>query len=103
MAAYRTQVLLPQDKITEEVVQDLQLAPIKPDCYNSIELVDRLLIANCTLPKLKELRVQACNEKKSVWQLQDGLLLRDGKLYVLNGQLTSEISLRTTLIKEVHE
>ena len=64
IAAHRTQVLLPRNKITKEVVQDLQLAPIEPDVrHNSIELVDRLLAANRTSPDLAELRVKAQNEK----------------------------------------
>jgi len=61
------QVLLPRDKITEEVVQDLQLAPIKPSWYDSIELVDHLLSTNRTSSKLEELRVKACNEKGGPW------------------------------------
>ena len=41
MATHRMQVLLPQDKIANEVVQNLQLAPIEPDVrHDSIELVD---------------------------------------------------------------
>jgi hypothetical protein len=56
IAVHRTQVLLPQDNITEEVVQDLQLTPIEPDVrHNSIELVNRLLTTNHTSPDLEEL------------------------------------------------
>lgn len=62
---HRIQVLLLRDKITDEVVQDLQLAPIEPSHHNSIELVDRILAANCTLPKLEELQVKAQNEKEA--------------------------------------
>ena len=41
MDAYRTQALLPHDKIFYEVIQDLQLAPMDSDTgYDSIELVD---------------------------------------------------------------
>ena len=43
---YRMQILLLRNKVTEEVVQDLQLAPIESDRHDSIELVDCLLAAN---------------------------------------------------------
>ena len=48
MAAHRTQVLLPQEKLADEVIQDLQLVPIE---YTSnegrgFELIDKLLFAN---------------------------------------------------------
>jgi hypothetical protein len=90
IATYRTQILLPRDKITKEVVQDLQLAPVEDSTdlyqdkegYTSIELMDKLLHENRTSPKLEELRIKAKSEKEDTWQLRDGLLLRYGKLYV---------------------
>jgi hypothetical protein len=62
-----------------------------------------MLAANRTSPELDELQVKAHNEKSGPWQLQDGLLLREGKLYVPDGQLTLEMPLRTALIKEAYE
>jgi transposase InsO family protein len=108
--AHRTQILLPRDKIADEVIEDLQLAPIQATSLysignspDSIELVDRLLVANRAAPELEELRVKARTEADTLWKLRDGLLLRDGKLYVPDGQLTPEIPLRTALIREAHE
>ena len=89
IATHRTQILLPQDKISDEVIQDLQLAPIasaisqEPSSslqqntaeYDSIELMDKLLSSNRTSLELEELRVKARTEKESIWQLRDGLLL----------------------------
>jgi transposase InsO family protein/predicted aspartyl protease len=103
IAVHRTQILLPRSKVTEEVAQDLQLAPIEPDRHDSIELVDRLLTANRAAPELEELRAKARNEKEGPWGLRNGLLLREGKLYVPDAQLTPEVPLRTALIKEAHE
>ena len=104
MAAYRTQVLLPRDKISDRIIQDLQLAPIEPDTrHDSVELVDRLLTVNRTSPELEEFRIKAQNEKESIWQFRNGLLLRDGKLYVPDDLFTPGIPLRTALIREAHE
>src|SRR6201982_1214948 len=103
IAAHGTQVLLPRDKVTEEVAQALQLAPIESDTHDSIELVDRLLAANRAAPELEELRTKARNEKEGPWSLQNGLLLQEGKLYVLEAQLIPAVPLRTALIKEAHE
>ena len=63
MAAYRTQILLLRRKINDDVVRDLQLAPIEAFInpaqeetqYNSIQLVDKLLSENRELSKLEEL------------------------------------------------
>jgi transposase InsO family protein len=111
ITAHRTQILLPRDKLAHEVVQDLQLAPIEiplspyntEEGSNSIELMDKLLAANRTSLELEELRAKAKNEKEGTWQLRDGLLLRYGKLYVPDSQLTDRMPLRTALIKEAHE
>jgi RNase H-like domain found in reverse transcriptase len=82
MDAYCIQVLLPRDKIADEVIKDLQLAPIQAtslysigNSLDSIELVDRLLVANRAAPELEELRVKACTEADTLWKLWDGLLL----------------------------
>jgi hypothetical protein len=94
---YRTQVLFPRTKIDSAVVQDLQLAPMEPiqesepepmqelelelttdltsQPYDSIQLLDKILIANRTSPDLAELRIKAVFEQEKTWQLKDGLLL----------------------------
>jgi transposase InsO family protein len=110
MAAYRTQILLPRRKIDDNVVRDLQLAPIEAFVspaqeetqYDSIQLVDKLLSENRESPELEELRNKARNEKEGTWTLQDGLLLRYGKLFVPNSMMTPEMPLRTALIQEAH-
>jgi hypothetical protein len=109
MAEYRTQVFLPRSKISDEVIHDLQLAPIDgspPENeteYDSIQLVDKLLSDNRTSLELEELRAKATKEQEDTWQLQNGLLLRYGKLYVPNTMLTDVMPLRTALIKEAHD
>jgi hypothetical protein len=105
IAAHRTQILLPREKLADEVVQDLQLAPVEyaSNEGKGFELVDKLLSANRTSPELEELRVKARNEKEGTWQLRDRLLLRLGKLYVSDNQLTPEMPLRTALIREAHD
>ena len=63
IAAHRTQVLLPQDKLADEVIRDLQLAPMETpsgsydaeEGCSSIELIDKLLTANRTSLELEEL------------------------------------------------
>ena len=99
-------MLLPQEKVTDEVACDLQLAPLEHSISlegSGLKLVDRLLAMNCTSPELEELRVKAQNETEDIWQLRDGLLLRYGKLYVPDGLLTPETPLRTALIREAHD
>src|SRR5579862_4436921 len=127
MAANRTQILLPREKLTDEVVRDLQLAPLEPfggsqstvkaardppqaladplmtPVSNGLELIDKLLNANRTAPELEELQVKARTEVEDTWQLRDGLLLRYGKLYVPDSPLTPEMPLRTALIREAHD
>jgi transposase InsO family protein len=116
MAEYRTQTFLPRNKISPEVIQDLQLAPVEPlvspaqeripaeiGGYDSLQLVDKILTENRSSPDLQELRTKAQTEKEDTWQLKDGLLLRYGKLYVPNGMLTSQMPLRTAIIREAHE
>ena len=118
---YRTQVMLPRTKIDSAVVQDLQLAPVEPiqgpeptlvpepmpeeviQPYDSIQLLDRVLMANRTSAELEELRTKAKFEQERTWQLRDGLLLRYGKLYVPNDMLTDEMPLRTAIIREAHD
>ena len=62
---YKTQVLLPYTKIDLAIVQDLQLALVKlmpeeaTQLYDSIQLLDKILIANRTSLKLEELRTKA--------------------------------------------
>jgi hypothetical protein len=110
MAAYRTQILLLRRKIDNNIVRDLQLAPIKAFVspaqeetqYDSIQLVDKLLSENRELPELEELRNKARNEKEGTWILQDGLLLRYGKLFVPNSIMMPEMPLYTALIQEVY-
>src|SRR4051794_27638443 len=70
ITAHQTQVLLLQEKITTEVIQDLQLMPVEQDVdvqpasnlhlssnkYDSITLVDKLLLANWASPELEKLQ-----------------------------------------------
>jgi hypothetical protein len=65
--------------------------------------MDRLLVTNWVALKLKELRVKARNKTDTLWKLWDRLLLRNSKLYILDGQLTPKMPLRTILIKEAYE
>jgi hypothetical protein len=143
---YRTQILLPQDKVDPEVIHDLHLAailhevgllgpsypayvedvpeehiiiggviPIEEghileqilelpilDAFTSIQLVDKILQENRTSPELNALRTTA-QTTSDVWSLQDGLLLRYGKLYVPDGEVVRGQPLRTALIREAHE
>jgi hypothetical protein len=90
---YRTQILLPRDKIDPSVVDELQLAPIDTTTeleqgYDSLQLVDKILTENRTSPELQELRTKAASETEETWQLRDGLLLRYGKLYIPDGMIT---------------
>ena len=62
-----------------------------------------MLAANWAAPELEELRTKARSKKEGPWSLQNGLLLREGKLYVPEAQLTPAVPLQTTLIKEAHE
>ena len=110
IAAHRTQTLLPQEKLAEEVIQYLQLAPIEQDQAGhisaegrGIKLVDKLLMANRTSLELEELRDKARNETEGTWQLRNGLLLRLGKLYMPDSPLTPKMPLRTALIREAHD
>jgi hypothetical protein len=122
IAAHCTQILLLRDKITDEVVWNLELTPVEPAVsrelstnphqegtrhvsteYTSIELIDKLLSANCVFPELEELRAKTRNEKKGTWQLRDRLLLQLEKLYIPDSQLTPEMPLRTALIREAHD
>ena len=115
MAEYRTQTLLPAAKIDPRILDDLELTPIalvspaqegidQPDTqYDSIQLVDKILASNREAPELQELRQKAQTEKEDTWQLQDGLLLRLGKLYVPDTMLTPQMPLRTAIIREAHD
>ena len=85
--------MLSRTKIDPAVVQDLQLAPVEPikpmpglkpmpepepevtQPYDSIQLLDRVLMANRTSTDLEELRTKAKFEQERIWQLRDGLLL----------------------------
>ena len=127
MVVNQIQILLPQEKLADEVVQDLQLTPLEPSgipkvivktaqdlpqviadphmtlISNSLELIDKLLSANRMAPELEKLQVKAGAEVKDTWQLQDGLLLKHGKLYVLDGPFTPEMPLQTALIRKAHD
>jgi hypothetical protein len=75
MAPHRTQVLLPQDKIADKVIQDLRLALIEfatslysiEGRHDSIELIDKLLATNRASPELEELQIKARNETEGTW------------------------------------
>lgn len=65
--------------------------------------MDKVLQENRTLLELDELRVKARAEDEDTWQLEDGLLRRQGKLYVTKGFVTPEMPLRTALIRKAHD
>ena len=93
MGANRTQILLPGEKLMNEIVWNLQLALLEPSggpqarikaaqdppqaladppmtpISNTLELIDKLLNANWTAPELEELRVKAGTEVEDTWQL----------------------------------
>jgi hypothetical protein len=71
--------------------------------YDSLQLLDKILIANRTSPDLAELYTKAEFEQEQTWQLRDGLLLRYGKLYVPDSMLTDEMPLRTAIIREAYD
>ena len=101
----------------DEVIRNLQLAPLKPSripkftvkadrdsqqapvnssmapISNSLKLIDKLLSMNQMAPKLEELQVKARIKVKNTWQLQDRLLLKYSKLYVPNSPLMPEMLL----------
>jgi hypothetical protein len=83
ITVYHTQVLLPQNNITDKIVQDLELAPVKSAIssklsttpyqeetkylsteYTSIKLINMLLSINQTPSELKEFWAKAKNEKE---------------------------------------
>jgi transposase InsO family protein len=107
---YRTQVLLPADKIAQYVGEDLkilrlapiEISPIKKTQYDSLQLLSRILEDNKTNPDLKELRAKATTEQEDTWTLRDGLLLRYGKLYITEGAI-QDVPLRTAVIREAHD
>ena len=127
MAVNWTQILLFREKLADEIVRNLQLASLEPSgvpkvtveaaqdppqapadplmipISNSLELIDKLLSVNQMALELEKLRVKARAEVEDTWQLQDGLLLRHGKLYVPDGPLMPEMLLRTALIREAHD
>jgi hypothetical protein len=89
------------------------LAPVEPilepeptidftSPYNSLQLLDKILIANRTSPDLIKLYTKAKFEQEKTWQLKDGLLLRYRKLYVLNSILINKMPLRTAIICEAY-
>src|SRR5579862_7667212 len=91
MVVNQIQILLPQEKLADEVVQDLQLTPLEPSgipkvivktaqdlpqviadphmtlISNSLELIDKLLSANRMAPELEKLQVKAGAEVKDTW------------------------------------
>ena len=111
---YKTQVLLPYTKINLAIIQDLQLALVKlaleleqelglttdltSQLYNSIQLLDQILIANRILPGLVELYTKAEFEQEKTQQLKDSLLLQYRKLYVPDSILTNAMPLKTAII-----
>jgi hypothetical protein len=60
---------------------------------NSLELIDKLLSTNWIALELEELRAKARAEVEDTWQLQDGLLLKHGKLYMPDSSLIPEMPL----------
>jgi len=78
-------------------------APLEaPAEYSSLQLVNKILQDNRTSPELEELRIMAQAES-DIWTLQDGLLLRHGRLYVTDDEMVPGLPLRTALIREAHD
>jgi len=65
--------------------------------------MDKLISENRLSPELEELRIKARSEGEDTWQLKNGLLLRQGKLYVPDSMLIESMPLRTALIREAHD
>ena len=81
------------ENLEPRIIRELQLSPIE---NNSLDLIDRILIANRISRTLEEYREKASGNE-SDWQLRDGLVLYRNRLVVPEDE-----NLRIDLIKEVH-
>ena len=97
----RHQLFLTPDQISREVAHDvgIELSPVEPTL--ALALVDRILEANRTSDELKDYRIKAAHEAENTWTLENGLLLRYGKLVVPTTDRDGG-AIRTHLIKEAH-
>ena len=66
--------------------------------YNSIQLLDKILIANRISPDLIKLCIKAEFEREKTQQLKDSLLLQYKKLYMPDNILTNKMPLQTAII-----
>jgi len=106
----RTQTFLPFSKLSKMVQNDVTsrgvvIAPVEPALQHMAEeltLIDQILASNRNDPSIEELRVKARTEREPTWTLEDGLLLRNGRLWVTEGTYKGK-PLRTLIIKEAHE
>ena len=112
MHLQRTQIIIPCSRINQAIIEDFSLVLIlvsievkepEREPYNNIQLISKILKENKTSLNLKEYQILARNESETTWKLRDGLLLRKGKFFVLNGQFTEVIPLRIAIIKEAYD
>src|SRR6266536_63615 len=93
---------LDQEREINEQQQEPTLAALEEEeGYDSLQLVDYIQKENRNSLEIKELRIKAQTESDETWTLRDGLLLRQGKLYVTEGKI-KDTPLRTAIIREVH-
>jgi len=95
-------ILLEALPVASAIVAPVEAPLVAPAGYSSLQLVDKILQDNRMSPDLQELRITAQAES-DVWTLQDGLLLRHGRLYVTEDEMTPGLPLRTALIREAHD
>jgi len=93
--------MVQNDVISRGVV----IAPVEPALQHMAEkltLINQILASNWNDHSIEELRVKARTEREPIWTLEDGLLLRNGWLWVTEGTYKGKL-LRTLIIKEAHE
>jgi transposase InsO family protein len=100
---YRTRAFLSQDQIDPKVLQDLgidvELSPILEEHTfdEPVALLDRILRENRESSSLQALRIQAQDDRETDFELEDGLLLYNGRLVVPQSGYV-----QTELIQEAH-
>lgn len=91
----RKLTVLTKEMLSDEVTNDLQIAPIEAE----LTLTDRALEANRTADSLADYRAKALTEN-DVWTMHRGLVLRNGQLVVPSDD--EHAILRTDIIREAH-
>ena len=96
----RTQTLLQLEHLNPRIQAELNIDPLDAKIYpiNSTELnlINKLLQANCTAPSLQEYR-EKVKDAISLWSLKNGLLKHQERLVVVEEQ-----NLQTQLIAKAH-